>query len=287
LHPGKDETRDGPGNEQSKTSSRKTRLHNQLQKKYSHSIKNSGVSGLCVQQQSNDGISTVFEDYQPNEEDSTVAYFSKENVQMDSRSTREDDFHYSSSRRSSITHKIPTTGHVENITPDSPELESNLQIVKYQSSGVTLVGTFTTQKNGLPIQRIQAENPKTIIHVDASNSGWGVSSELITASGFWNQEEKNHSINVRELKTILFAIQHHAVKCKNSTIKIYSDNITALKYTTKSGGTTSMILQDLAIQIQEICNQHNIKVMHQHIPGILNTQADMLSRLRKPLNWFD
>ncbi|KAG1416186.1 hypothetical protein G6F58_006097 [Rhizopus delemar] len=88
---------------------------------------------------------------------------------MDSRSTREDDFHDSSSRRSSITHKIPTTGPVENIAPDSPELESNLQIVKYQSSGVTLVGTFTTQKNGLPIQRIQAENPKTIIHIDASD----------------------------------------------------------------------------------------------------------------------
>ncbi|KAG0768500.1 hypothetical protein G6F26_006016 [Rhizopus arrhizus] len=144
MHPGKDETRDGPGNEQK-------------------------VSGLCVQQQNNDDISIIFEDYQPNEEDSTVAYFSKENVQMDSRSTREDDFHDSSSRRSSITHKIPTTGPVENIAPDSPELESNLQIVKYQSSGVTLVGTFTTQKNGLPIQRIQAENPKTIIHIDASD----------------------------------------------------------------------------------------------------------------------
>ncbi|KAG0782582.1 hypothetical protein G6F21_011034 [Rhizopus arrhizus] len=64
LHPGKDETRDGPGNEQR-------------------------VSGLCVQQQSNDDISTIFEDYQSNEEDSTVAYFSKENVQMDSRAWKE------------------------------------------------------------------------------------------------------------------------------------------------------------------------------------------------------
>jgi hypothetical protein len=50
--------------------------------------------------------------------------------------------------------------------------------------------TFTTQRNSLPIQRIEAENPKTIIHVDASNSGWGVSSELITASGFWARKRK-------------------------------------------------------------------------------------------------
>ena len=53
---------------------------------------------------------------------------------------------------------------------------------------------------------------------------------MMTASGFRNQEEKSHSINVRELKTILFALQHHAKRCENSMIKIYSDNITALKY---------------------------------------------------------
>jgi len=58
---------------------------------------------------------------------------------MDIRSTREDDFHDSSSRRSSITHTIPTTGPVKNITPGSLELGSNLQIVKYQPSRVTLV----------------------------------------------------------------------------------------------------------------------------------------------------
>ncbi|KAG1049828.1 hypothetical protein G6F43_007863 [Rhizopus delemar] len=199
------------------------------------------ISGFCIQQQANADICTTIEDYQSDEEDLTVTYLSEENVQMDRRLTREDDFHDSSSGRSSITYKIPTTGSVEDITPDETELGSNLQI------------------NGLPIQRIQAENPKTIIHVDASNSEWGISSGLITASGFWNQEEKTHSVNARELKTILFAIQHHAGKCENSTIKIYSDNKTALKYTTKSGGTISMTLQDLAIQIQELCNQHNIK----------------------------
>ncbi|KAG1152788.1 hypothetical protein G6F37_001570 [Rhizopus arrhizus] len=131
LHPDKDETRDGPG-----------------------------AFGLCVQQQSGDDISTIFEDYQPNEENSTVAYFSKENVQMDSRSTREDDFHNSSSRRSSITHKIPTTGPVENIAPDSPELGSNLQIVKYEPSGVTLVGNLQNTKEWSSNPKDSSREPK-------------------------------------------------------------------------------------------------------------------------------
>ncbi|KAG1005310.1 hypothetical protein G6F57_008522 [Rhizopus arrhizus] len=43
----------------------------------------------ATNKQSNDDISTIFEDYQSNEEDSTVAYFSKENVQMDSRAWKE------------------------------------------------------------------------------------------------------------------------------------------------------------------------------------------------------
>lgn len=142
---------------------------------------------------------------------------------------------------------------------------------------------FVCQKNGLPIQKIAHATPKVIIHVDASNTGWGISSPLVTTSGFWTQEEVQQSINVRELKAILFAIQLHARKCENSTIKIFSDNMTALKYTTKSGGTASEVLQDLAIRIQELCNKFNIQPIYQHIPGVNNTQADMLSRIRKPL----
>jgi hypothetical protein len=101
---------------------------------------------------------------------------------------------------------------------------------------------FVRQKNGLPIQKIAHATPKVTIHVDASNTGWGISSPLVTTSGFWTQEEVQQSINVRELKTILFAIQLHARKCENSTIKIFSDNMTALKYTTKSEGTASEVL---------------------------------------------
>lgn len=82
----------------------------------------------------------------------------------------------------------------------------------------------------------------------------GISSPLVTTSGFWTWEEIQQSINVRELKTILFEIQIHTKDYANSTIKIFSDNITALKYTTKSGGTTSLQLQELAIQIQNLCN---------------------------------
>ena len=39
-----------------------------------------------------------------------------------------------------------------------------------------------------------------------------------------------------------------------------------------------MILQDLAVQIQEICNTHQLQVQYQHIAGIENIDAGELSR---------
>jgi hypothetical protein len=76
---------------------------------------------------------------------------------------------------------------------------------------------------------------KGSIHVDVSNTGWEINSHLVTTSEFWTKEETQQSINVGELKTILFVIQRHTKECENSTIKIFFDSITALKYSTKSG----------------------------------------------------
>ncbi|KAG1166355.1 hypothetical protein G6F36_012975 [Rhizopus arrhizus] len=118
------------------------------------------VSGFYIQQQDNADICTTIEDYQPDEEDPTVTYLFEENVQMDSRSTREDDFHDSSSGRGSITYKIPTTGPVEDITFDETELGSNLQIVKYQPSRVTLVGNFHNTEERPPNPKDSSRKPE-------------------------------------------------------------------------------------------------------------------------------
>jgi hypothetical protein len=72
-------------------------------------------------------------------------------------------------------------------------------------------------------------------------------------------------------------------RLSNTVIHIYSDNKTALKYVTKAGGTASFDLQDLAVKIQGLCNQHQLQVHYQHIPGVENIKADQLSRVRKPI----
>jgi hypothetical protein len=66
-------------------------------------------------------------------------------------------------------------------------------------------------------------------------------------------------------------------------INLHTDNMTALKYVTKSGGTASALLQDLAVQIQDLCNLHTLKIRYHHVAGMKNTEADTLSRTRQPL----
>ncbi|KAG1320249.1 hypothetical protein G6F62_011422 [Rhizopus arrhizus] len=254
LFVSKNQTRKALSNAKSEVSFGGLRVHHKLCKKYFNPLKETGILRLRIQQQNDGHLRTTTENSELIETCPSIAKSPQEIMPMDSGITGENNFNDTSYWGSSTTHSLPTTGSGEIPPSITSELGNNLQLISYQPRRTSLMGNV-------------------LIHVDASDSGWGISSPLVTASGFWRPEEKLHSINVRELKTILFALQQHASKCENSTIKIYSDNRTALKYTTKSGGTTSVFLQELAVQIQELCNYHNIKVIYQHIPGVLNTQA--------------
>ncbi|KAG0743871.1 hypothetical protein G6F33_010833 [Rhizopus arrhizus] len=139
---------------------------------------------------------------------------------------------------------------------------------------------WITKKNGHPIRKTTSGIEKTLtIYVDASDLGWGVSS-TIQATGAWTTEESTLSINARELTAIYFALKLHAKTFPNLHIKLFTDNITALKYSSKSGGTASKILQDLAnipttqsdmgaIDDRCVCGQdeHQITNILEHVSG--------------------
>lgn len=140
-----------------------------------------------------------------------------------------------------------------------------------------------TLKNRLPIRKLPLKTPAITIDTDSSETGWGVSSPLVETYGFWTEEEKRWSINVRELLAIFFAHKLDGRRFQNKTLKIFTDNRTSIKYTTKEGGTASQILQDIAVKIQEICNQYHLTVIYQHIQGVKNVEADRLWRQKIPL----
>ena len=65
---------------------------------------------------------------------------------------------------------------------------------------------------------------------------------------------------------------------KQTSIKVMTDNTTALSYVRKQGGTRSEKLSRLAGRLWKYCISHQIALTAQHIPGIQNTLADAASR---------
>ena len=139
------------------------------------------------------------------------------------------------------------------------------------------------RKNGLLIQKGESCQLAVTIWVNAPDSDWGVHSSYVTTNGFWSQDKWTLTINSREPPTIIFVLQLHVKRFKNSTIRIFSDNITAIKYVSKPGETASEHLQDMTIQLHELRNKYQLDPHVLHIPGILNIQADKLSRNMLPL----
>lgn len=113
------------------------------------------------------------------------------------------------------------------------QLECTMSHKPEKSAGTGVVVKRGPIEKRPPIPR-KPVTPDLTVYVDASDSGWEVSSASVQAAEFWSAEEKEDSINVRELKIILFALKVHLPQYK-AILQIYSDNTAALKHVNKAG----------------------------------------------------
>ena len=88
----------------------------------------------------------------------------------------------------------------------------------------------------------------------------------------WDFMEQETSINYLELKA--YASLYTGYK----HVRIMSDNTSAIAYINKQGGTHSMALNDLAVDLWKICIDMGIYISAAHIPGKHNVLADEASR---------
>jgi hypothetical protein len=119
-----------------------------------------------------------------------------------------------------------------------------------------------------------------VIYTDASNQGWGAQCNGIMTGGRWNIQESRQHINILEMRVALLAIQSFLttqVKMPQH-IGLQMDNSTAVAYVNKRGGTRSSTLAALAVEIWNACQQKEIWITAQHLPGVHNVDADWASR---------
>lgn len=92
----------------------------------------------------------------------------------------------------------------------------------------------------------------------------------------WSPEEKTHHINLLELKAAFFGVKLYA--STRTHVLLQTANTTTIRYINKFGGTHSLPLCQLSIQLLQYTTQRQITLTAEYIPGKENTTADSLSR---------
>ncbi|XP_056380443.1 uncharacterized protein LOC130275879 [Hyla sarda] len=88
--------------------------------------------------------------------------------------------------------------------------------------------------------------PDLIIESDASLTGWGARCGSSSTGGKWSPEETMLHINCLELLAGFFALKSFAKTRSNCCILLRMDNISAVQYINKLGGTKSLPLANIA-----------------------------------------
>ena len=125
---------------------------------------------------------------------------------------------------------------------------------------------------------IMTPSPDLTIETDASLSGWGAAWGSQRIGGAWSPEEKELHINVLELRGALFAVRAFTRERDNLHVHLMMDNISAVTYIQKMGGTRSHRLLKEAQELWDFCLEKGILLSAEYLPGRLNVRADWESR---------
>lgn len=116
----------------------------------------------------------------------------------------------------------------------------------------------------------------TTVCTDASDSGWGASTSVLTIAGKWSENQSKTSINWRELKTASLAL--NAWKFIRSTpVLLLTDSSTVVAAIRKRASKAEA-LQYLIKEMMKLEKKREIEVVAVHLPGSLNDLPDRLSR---------
>ena len=119
--------------------------------------------------------------------------------------------------------------------------------------------------------------PQLEMFPDAGLISWGPRMGD-TKTGHWAHKELDH-INVLELKAILMGLKSLCRDCKETHIRLRSDNTTAAACIDR-GGSTKPNLNVIIEQIFNWAESRGITLSAGHIKGVLNAEADKGSRVK-------
>lgn len=172
--------------------------------------------------------------------------------------------------------------YITNSRKEKSDLQFKLELSAEAKQDLDWWMSTLTSCSGEPIKE---SLPTLTINADASLSGWGAVCNGVSTGGPWSRQESSLHINVLELRAAFLALRSFADSLKNSTIALLLDNVSAVCYINRLGGTRSKFLAIEAAQISKWCEDRGIILHASHLPGSFNIIADRESR-RGP-DWSD
>ena len=133
---------------------------------------------------------------------------------------------------------------------------------------------------------IPLTSPKTssTLCTDSSTTCWGATPDAgDSVSGTWTPQEAEEIINCLEMIAIYLAMTHFSSRLRGQTILIRTDNSTCVSLLKRQGGTKVPWLTYLTWKLFHLCMDHNIQLVAVHLARKLNTLADQLSRVTRPV----
>ncbi|KAM4770877.1 LOW QUALITY PROTEIN: uncharacterized protein WCC33_002647 [Rhinophrynus dorsalis] len=120
--------------------------------------------------------------------------------------------------------------------------------------------------------------PDFVIESDASLLGWGARLGDVSTGGKWSPQETLLHINCLELLAGSFAIKSLLKNQVRCCVLLRMDNVSAVQYVNRLGGTKSRQLAELAKDLWHFCLDRDVTIMAEHLPDLSNTVADWNSR---------
>ena len=117
-----------------------------------------------------------------------------------------------------------------------------------------------------------------VVPTDASYLGWGAILHPLRVSRVWSRKEALDLINSLELKAVLLTLHNLEFNVLGRSVLICSDIMTVVSFINYRGGTLSLSLCRLALDLWEWCPQRNIFPPGSSHSGRRDLVADFLSK---------
>ena len=118
---------------------------------------------------------------------------------------------------------------------------------------------------------------ETSIDVDASPWGFGGFWGSMVTGGFWGLKERSGSQNAREMRAVELTLRTFVRFLRGRSLLVLSDSAVVVCYLNRQGGRFPG-LSRAAERILRWCVMEKIAIRCTHLPGVLNTRADIRSR---------